>query len=146
MPHLVTKFNEKDGHFSPDGNWLAYASDESGASEIYVRPFPNAHSGQSRISNAGGTDPRWRRDGNELFYVSADGTVMAADWKTSTPLQPPVPKALFHVCSERYAVPQARQSFDVPADGRRFLFLCETPEETAQQATVIANWASALKL
>ena len=144
-PYLATKFNEKDGHFSPDGNWLAYSSDESGSPEIYVRPFPNAHAGQWRISNAGGTDPRWRRDGEELFYVSSDGTIMAVDWKPSTPLQRPVPKALFHVCSERYGVPMERQSFDVAADGRRFLAVCDSPENAEQRVTVIVNWASALK-
>ena len=73
---LATPFNDVQGRFSPNGRWMAYASDESGRFEVYVRPFPAA-SGQTLISIAGGMQPEWRRDGKELFYISADGKLTA---------------------------------------------------------------------
>ena len=66
-PWLATRFNETNPQFSPDGRWLAYTSDESGKTEVYVRPFPGP--GQKRlVSSEGGTEPRWRGDGREIFY------------------------------------------------------------------------------
>ena len=67
---------ENGGAFSPDGNWIAYSSDESGLVEVYVESFPT-HGGKRQISLAGGSGPRWRADGKELYYYSLDGTLMA---------------------------------------------------------------------
>ena len=80
-PFANTEFSEEQGRFSPDAHWIAYASDESGRSEIYIQPFPAPENGGSKtpISRDGGTQPRWRRDGKELFYFSLDGKLMAAD-------------------------------------------------------------------
>ena len=69
----MTRF---EGQFSPDGRWLAYASNESGRYEIYIRTFPEA-GGKWQVSVAGGVQPRWRRDGHELFYVAPDARLMA---------------------------------------------------------------------
>jgi Tol biopolymer transport system component len=79
-PFLTTRSNERMGRFSPDGRWIAYASDESGRPEIYVRPFPVPAGGGGTwtVSQGGGFAPRWRRDGTELFYITADGQVMAS--------------------------------------------------------------------
>src|SRR4029077_15422640 len=71
VPFLQTKFNEGAGQFSPDGRWVAYQSDESGKYEVYVAPFPGP-AGKWQISTAGGTNPRWRRDGTEIFYMAPD--------------------------------------------------------------------------
>ena len=73
---LQSTFDEIQGQFSPDGRWLAYASNESGRYEIYVRTFPEA-GGKWQVSAAGGMQPRWRRDGRELFYVAPDTRLMA---------------------------------------------------------------------
>jgi Tol biopolymer transport system component len=73
----------KNGQFSPDGKWVAYASNESGKWEIYVTSFPEAK-GKWQISSGGGEQPRWRGDGKELFYLSSDGNVMAAPVSTGT--------------------------------------------------------------
>ena len=68
-PLLQTKFDERNGIVSPDGRWLAYESNSSGPTEIYVRPFPKIGDGQWLVSTAGGTRPLWARSGKELFYV-----------------------------------------------------------------------------
>src|SRR6266478_849841 len=78
FPWLATPFSESHPKFSPDGLWVAYVSDESGRREIYAAPFPGP--GQRRlISNGGGTYPRWRPDGKEIFYRGLSGTLMAAE-------------------------------------------------------------------
>jgi Tol biopolymer transport system component len=71
FPVADSGFNEMQGRFSPDSRWVAYASDETGRYEIYVRPFPpgNGRSGQSLVSSGGGSQPRWRADGKELYYL-----------------------------------------------------------------------------
>lgn len=71
FPFLNAEFNESQGQFSPDTKWMAYVSDESGVSQIYVQSFPTL-TGKFQISTEGGSQPRWRRDGRELFYVAAD--------------------------------------------------------------------------
>jgi Tol biopolymer transport system component len=78
VSYLKTKDNEQNGHLSADGRWIAYQSDESGRYEIYVRPFPDAQGGKWQISSDGGQDPRWRRDGLELYYFSGDNHLIAA--------------------------------------------------------------------
>src|SRR5206468_110438 len=82
---LGTPFNEVQGRFSPNTQWVAYASDESGRFEVYVRPFPAA-SGQTQISITGGMQPEWRHDGKELFYISADGKLTAVPVTTDVPI------------------------------------------------------------
>ena len=71
-PLLATPFSETQAQLSPDGRWLAYASDESGTSEVYVQPFPSS-GGKWQISSGGGRQPRWRHDGKELFFLTAGG-------------------------------------------------------------------------
>ena len=83
-PYLQTPFNEVQGQFSPDGRWIAYFSDDAvqGQFQIYVQSFPPS-AGKFQISTgAGGVQPRWRRDGNELFYIAPDGKLMAVEVKT----------------------------------------------------------------
>ena len=76
-PFVAGPSNEVQGRFSPNDRWMAYASDESGRFEVYVRPFPAASTQSTTISIAGGMQPEWRRDGKELFYISADGKLTA---------------------------------------------------------------------
>ena len=80
IPFVQTQFSEWDAHFSPDGHWLAYVSNESGRPEVYIAPFPGP-GGKWQVSTAGGILPRWRRDGRELFYVALDNQLMAAEIK-----------------------------------------------------------------
>src|SRR4029079_14637497 len=112
--------NEVQGRFSPNMRWVAYAWDDAGRFEVYVRPFPAA-SGQTQISIAGGTQPEWRRDGKELFYISADGKLTAVPGTTDrTTFSAGTPRALFDV-----EVPESNPPFPtdyaVTDDGQRLL-------------------------
>jgi Tol biopolymer transport system component len=101
------------GQFSPDGRWIAYASGESGRSEVYVVSVTGA--GEKRIvSLAGGLEPRWR-DSNEIFYLAPDGGVMSAQVTSGADLQVAAPKLLFQA-------PARATVWDVTSDGKRFLF------------------------
>ncbi len=94
-PYLQTDFNVSQARFSPDGRYVAYTSNASGRNEVYVQPFPAAAGGKWMVSQGGGSQPRWRRDGKELFYISADSKVMAVPVATTPAFTPGVPKALF---------------------------------------------------
>jgi Tol biopolymer transport system component len=121
---LRTEFNEGYGQISPDGHWMAHGSDASGQLEIYVRPFPAAE-GVWRISTAGGTEPRWRGDSKELFYLAADGKMMTVAVKRaqnngSKPIfESGTPEPLFD--SRIVTATTGEHRYDVTADGKRFL-------------------------
>src|SRR6516225_8358058 len=84
------------GESCPDGHWVAYTSNESGQSEIYVIPFPPiASGGRWQVSKGGGVQPRWRRNGKELFYISPDWKMMAAPVSTTPTFSSGTPQALF---------------------------------------------------
>lgn len=146
-PFLDTEFNEAEGQFSPDNRWIAYASDESGKTEIYVQPFPASSStaGKTKVSEGGGTHPRWRRDGKELFYISGDQRMMAvevgAGASPSGPFKAGIPKALFKTM--RPEAPNRETGpfqWAVSADGQRFL-IDSVPTVTAEAPiTVVTNW------
>jgi Tol biopolymer transport system component len=140
VPYLHGDFNESQPQFSPDGRWMAYVSDESGISQVYVQSFPTL-GGQRQISADGGVQPRWRRDGQELFYVAADRKLMAVTVKSGTVFESDKPHALFQTALN---VAELRQSFAVSADGQRFLV--NAPIETESPSlTVVLNWTALLK-
>ena len=91
---MQTPFDERNGIVSPDGHWLAYEANGTGAFEIYVRPFPDVTRGRWQVSTSGGTQPLWARSGQELFYFAPDGTLMrvvvagAPAWKFTEGRQP----------------------------------------------------------
>jgi len=139
FPLIQTEFNEWQPQFSPDGKWIAYASDESGTSQVYVQAFP-MQSGRVSISTAGGTQPRWRRDGKELFYLAPDRKLMVVTVNAGTTFEVDTPRPLFQTTLDPRAF---RQSYAVSADGR---FLLNTPVETAAHPlTVVLNWPALLK-
>ena len=96
VPVIQTRFDETAGQFSPDGRWVAYQSNESRPVQIYIQPFPGSGSPQ-QVTTAGGTQPRWRPDGKELFYVGLDGRLMAVAIAVGADrqLEPGTPVALF---------------------------------------------------
>src|SRR5215813_3127910 len=143
FPFLQTEFNERFGRFSPDGRWIAYASDESGDWQVYVQNFP-AGGGKWQVSTNGGSFPAWRRDGKELYYVSPDKKVMAVDVKgAGGTFERGVPKALFDLKVSSFVSIQAR--FAVTADGQRFLVNNTIGENASSPIAVVLNWTADLK-
>jgi len=134
---LQSQFNEQAGAFSPDGRWIAYVSDESGRNEIYVQAFPLSGE-KHQISSGGGSEPYWRKDGTELFYLAADRNLMAAPVKLGTSIAPATPKSLFPV-----TVGAVRHSYAVTGDGQRFLVSRLAGE--MPPITVVLNWEAGLK-
>jgi len=153
QPYLQsTQFSETRGQFypvtDPTGRyWIAYSSNESGQSEIYVESFPRG-APRVTVSTAGGMEPRWRRDGRELFYLTLDKKLMAVDVSVGKQLEFGVPKTLFQsrLASGNTDVSRVLR-YDATHDGKRFLINTQPEGADAGSAvvTVVLNWASALK-
>ena len=146
IPVVRTEFNEAEGQFSPDSRWIAYRSNESGRNEIYVQPFPPvAGGGKWMVSRNGGVQPRWRRDGKELFYIAPDGKLMAVDVSTQPVFKSGVPQALFDTgIYGGGAVSAGAARWDVSPDGKRFLVLSLVGSEGSEAMTVVLNWTALL--
>ena len=143
FPFLKTPFAEREGQFSPDGKWIAYQSDESGRFEIHVQPFPGP-GGKFPISANGGAQPRWNKNGKEIFYVSLDSRMMATPVKLSPDgksLETGTPVALFPVRIAGGPLPgRNKQQYAVSSDGQRFLVNLAVDEGAASPITLILNW------
>jgi Tol biopolymer transport system component len=135
------------GRFSPDAQWVAYASNESGRFEIYIQ---SAASNEARwqISTAGGTEPVWRRNGNELFYLAPDGKLMGVEVRSRDGrLDFSVPKALFD-SGVRTSLSTTFPSvglFNVAPDGEHFLLNSEVSGKPPANVTMVLNWAATLR-
>jgi eukaryotic-like serine/threonine-protein kinase len=139
-PVVQTPFADIDGRLSPDGRWVAYASDEPGRMEVFVQPF--AQSGNKwQVSTGGGSEPRWRRDGRELFYLAPDGTLMAVAITATSAVEIGAPRVLFRA-RVPFAGSEFRTNYDVTADGRRFLVNSVVEGAGATPITVVVNWKS----
>jgi len=145
VKYLDSPFNENQAQFSSDGKWMAYTSDESGQLQVYAQPIP-ATGAKRQISTLGGSRPRWRRDGTELFYVSADLKLMAVPVKlrAATP-DFGTPRQLF----ERPLPPGGGREFGYQpsADGQKFLALVPPGGEASAPppVTIRMNWQAGLK-
>jgi eukaryotic-like serine/threonine-protein kinase len=139
--YLHTQFNQRDGQFSPEANpgWVAYTSNESGQSEVYVQAFPEAR-GKFQISSGGGSFPKWGSGGRELFYVSLNDKLMAADLKLGKDsVEASAPHELFPLPTPTINfIP-----YDVTADGQRFLV--QAPPQQASALSVIVDWPALVK-
>jgi Tol biopolymer transport system component len=145
-PLLNSEFDEYRAQLSADGHWLAYVSDESGSYEVYMQPFTadgKLGGAKQRISTSGGNHPRFRRDGRELFYVAADGQMMAVALKPSgATFEFEPPKALFKTRMLTGLI-QSGIEYDVTADGQRFLIGTQVGEPSP--VSVILNWTAGVK-
>ena len=139
---LQTPFREINGRFSPDGRWIAYTSDDQGRYEVYVQTFP-ASGGKWQISTSGGQQPWWRSDGKELYYLSADGKLMAVEVKPGGSFEAGAPRALFDLAPARAL--GGTSSYAVTAAGDRFLFVTAREEAASLQFTVVTNWMAEAK-
>ena len=131
---LATEFVEVNADLSPDGRWMAYESDQSGQREIYVRPFPNVEDGQWQISTSGGARPLWALGGSELFYRRG-AALMAVPVQTAPSFMPGTPEVLFEA---EYFLGLGGRSYDVAADGQRFLMIKEGGD-AAQNVILVQN-------
>jgi Tol biopolymer transport system component len=137
FPYLQSEFNENVATLSPNGQWIAYQSNESKQVQIYVQTFPTP-GGKWQVSTNGGGLPRWSRDGRELFFLSLDGKMMASEIRSSgAKFEAGVPKPLFDVR-------RAGQWYDVSKDGR-FLMATQVDSPEAAPLTVVLNWTAGLK-
>jgi len=134
---VKTRFNETAPRFSPDGRWIAYVSDEAGQPDVYVRPFPGPGEAH-RISTGGGSNPHWRRDGMELFYVVGQ-RVMAVPVGATESFDAGVGAVLFDRKPARII------DYDVAANGQSFLINSEVSGPETKPMNVVVNWMAALK-
>ena len=145
FPVATSVFSERDGQFSPDGKWIAYGSNRLGHSEIYVQPFPGP-GGATPVSNAGGTQPRWRSDGRELFYIALDG------WMTAVPmvlgsdgqsLRVGAPMRLFPSRIAHRGIAQTH--LHAVANGGQKFLVEQINERGTATLTVVRDWQAAIK-
>ncbi|MEO8593590.1 MAG: winged helix-turn-helix domain-containing protein [Candidatus Solibacter sp.] len=148
--HLIkTPFDELNPAFSPDGHWLAYTSDESGRSELYVQAFeagdsPHLSGERHLVSRQGVAALRWRRDGKELYYLAWDGRVHAVKMNLSPKLKIGTPLPLFTISTDARTALHGLQGFDVSPDGQHFLIpVVSSPEKS--EIIVIQNWEAGLQ-
>ena len=134
----------RNAQTSPDGKWVAYASTESGKWEIYVTSFPDAR-GKWQVSTAGGTQPRWRGDSKELYYLASDAKLMAVPVAGGANFDAGTPVALFQANPRVLVATSELVSYDAAKDGQRFLINTQLTNPEAQAMTVVLNWAAGLK-
>ena len=139
FPFLQSEFEEAIPSFSPDGRFMAYVSNESGRNEVYLTPFPGAD-GKWQVSTAGGTGPVWRSDGRELFYLAPDNKLMSAEIEPrDSRLEIGSARPLFQTRAVAIS-----GTFDVSADGKRFLVVTEGESPNSEPITLVVNWAAGL--
>jgi serine/threonine protein kinase len=141
-PFVETQFNAQMGKFSPDGRWIAYVSNDSGKDEVYVVPFPGP-GGREQVSTGGGTQPRWRRDGRELFYLSPETKMMGAEVTAGVKdFHVGAVRALFTL-SGLGGVPG--YLYDVTEDGQKFIAVQDMEHTSTVPLTLVVNWPAELK-
>jgi Tol biopolymer transport system component len=134
----------RNAQFSPDGKFVAYASSETGNWEVYVSPFPGFAS-KWQVSRGGGEEPRWRRDGKELYYLAPDGRLMAAEVKSGAGFEAGFPSGLFVTHTRQPISAMDFFSYDVTSDGQKFLVNTKVDTSNSAPLSVILNWSSEME-
>jgi Tol biopolymer transport system component len=137
-PFLYGQGHKSNGQISPDGNWLAYASDESGDWEVYVTTFPGG-AGKWQVSRGGGNEPRWRGDGKEMFYLAQGGMMTAVPVNTLGTFSSGTPAPLFQIHCRAPISSTDIFSYDVTKDGKRFLVNRYIKPDNISPLTVVLN-------
>jgi serine/threonine-protein kinase len=140
VPVAVSPFTELNPALSPDGRWLAYTSNESGFNEVYVRPFPDAQGARWQISNGGGSEPRWARNGREVFYLDGESRLNAVAVHAAPTFAAAGRTSLFD--ASNFVIAGFHQSYDVTPDGRAFLFVSprRAGAQGAEQIVWVDRW------
>src|SRR5262249_13585860 len=147
---LQSSFNQVHAQLSPDGRWLAYDTNESGMYQVVVQSFPDSAGGKWQVTAAGGVEPRWGRDGRELYYLALDGKLMAVSAKADHPFEAGQPASLFPttvtVSPTLGAESDDAYQYDVTPDGQRFLLLSYRPAGNSAPTaiTTVVNWTAGL--
>ena len=136
------QYAERGGQISPDGRWLAYNSDESGAFQVYVRPFPNVEQGRWQVSSDGGLLPIWAPNGRELFYINGENQVMGVPIQAGASFSFGRPAMVFDH-SDR--PPSAYRNYEITPDGSRFVIVKESQRSRATQFVATINWFAELQ-
>jgi hypothetical protein len=142
IPLVATSFNELAARFSPNGSWLAYVSNESGRDEVYLRPYPE-QGAKVPVSQDGGTEPVWSKNGRELFYRKGD-QMLTVPVEIGRTLTVGAPRVLFQDASY---VPSlvGNAEYDVFPDGERFVIVQGTEPRTEPKVVLVLNWMEDLK-
>jgi hypothetical protein len=141
---LFNETSEEVGAVSPDGKWLAYESQDSGNSEVFVQPnsVPSDSRSRRKVSAGGGYSPRWRRDQKEIYYLAASGDLMSVTLRLAEGgLEFDGARALFRT----RLLSKTRNSFDVAPDGQSFLLNLPLEDATSSPITVVTNWCRKLR-
>ena len=145
-PYLESTSNEGHGQFSPDGKWIAYASDESGKLEIYVQGFPVTGGGKWQVSAGGGDQPQWTRNGTELIYAAPYGGLMSVDVRGGeSGISFGMAKLLFNTPLHFVGITGSRNDYLVTRDGQRILINTPLEDTTRLPITIILNWTKLLR-
>jgi Tol biopolymer transport system component len=144
-PLIQTTFSQGGAAISPDGRWLAYHSNESGRSEIFVRPFPSVERGRWQVSVEGGVEPRWAHSGRELFFSTGGGPAPRLIW--STPVQAETSFETGKPSVIGKLPPSSSSAYDVGSDGRILYHVDDAVQSSAtmQQLVVVQHWFDELK-
>jgi Tol biopolymer transport system component len=140
---VATNFAERAPALSPDGRWLAYASDESGRVEVYVRPFPDAARAKWQVSLSGGTEPLWAHSGRELFFRNTTGDMVAAQITTQPTFAVARQAVLFP--GSAFLIDAAHRLYDVSPDDRRFLMIRQRGGGERADLILVQNWFEDLR-
>jgi len=138
---VASPFSEMHPVVSPDGRWIAYASDESGAFEVYVRPFPNTQGGRWQVSSGGGIEPRWSADGREVFYLDPGPRLMSAHVSVRPTFSVSSVQPLFTL-PPQFILDTFHQTYDVSPDGRTFYFISSRAPRQEIRIVWVEHWFS----
>jgi len=148
VPLAAEPYDEKAAALSPDGRWLAYESTETGRNEIYVRPFPDVNGGKWQVSTQGGVNPRWSGVGREIFFVDGTGRMTAATYAVTAGFEVRERTPLFSTTDLNVYVSANYASWDVAADGSRFLMIQAGgggDEDVTNEFVLVQNWLTEVR-
>lgn len=143
-PIVSANGSQYGGQVSPDGKWLAYASDESGDWEVYISPLANT-GGKLQVSRGGGTEPRWRGDGKEIFYASPNKQIMSVPVSEEGGLSTGIPASLFQMHARPLVSWADIFTYDVTADGQRFLVSQYVKPAQVPPLNIVLNATSGMR-